>query len=97
MFSLPLVFPLDHFFFLALLAGPTGVEQVGETALVAILAIEMGRHENSGSALLVGVLASQAVDLVAVVDGLDLGDVSQLEVTVIGKLGRALAGSFVVR
>ncbi len=49
-----------------------GVEHVGETALAAILAIEMGRHENSGSALLAGALASQAVDLAVVVDSVVL-------------------------
>merc|ERR1711875_141938 len=48
---------LGHLFFSGL------VENVGEVASAAVLAIKMSRHENAGSAILVGTLTSQASDL----------------------------------
>ena len=43
------------------------VEDVGESALAAVLTVEVSGHEDSGSALLGGTLASQTVDLPVVV------------------------------
>merc|ERR1719461_2755937 len=43
------------------------VEHVGKTALAAVLAIKVGGHEDSGTALLGGALAAQTVDLAVVV------------------------------
>ena len=45
-----------------------GVVHVREAALAAVLAIEMGGHENSGTALLAGTLAAKAMDLAVIVD-----------------------------
>merc|ERR1712244_110574 len=44
------------------------VEDIGEAALAAILAIEHGSHEDTSSTLLGGTLAPQTVDLAVVVD-----------------------------
>ena len=44
------------------------VEDIGEAALAAILAIEHGSHEDAGTTLLGGTLAPQTVDLAVVVD-----------------------------
>merc|ERR1719445_615738 len=43
------------------------VEDIGESALATILTVEVSGHEDSGSALLGGTLASQTVDLAVVV------------------------------
>ena len=43
------------------------VEHVGKTALAAVLAIEVGSHEDSGTTLLGRALAAQTVDLAVVV------------------------------
>merc|ERR1719392_15669 len=43
------------------------VEHVGKTALAAVLAIEVGSHEDSSTALLGRALAAQTVDLTVVV------------------------------
>ena len=50
---------------LLLLVG--GVD-VGESALAAVLAVEVGGHEDAGAALLGGALPPQAVDLAVVVN-----------------------------
>jgi len=44
------------------------VEDIGEATLAAILAVEHGGHEDAGSTLLGGTLASETVDLAVVVD-----------------------------
>merc|ERR1719323_427519 len=43
------------------------VEDIGKSALATVLTVEVSSHENSGSALLGGTLASQTVDLAVVV------------------------------
>merc|ERR1719513_95438 len=43
------------------------VEHVGKTALAAVLAIEVGGHEDSGTTLLGWALTAQTVDLAVVV------------------------------
>jgi len=44
------------------------VEDIGEATLATILAVEHGGHEDAGSTLLGGTLASETVDLAVVVD-----------------------------
>merc|ERR1719323_1188083 len=44
------------------------VEDIGKSALATILTVEVGGHEDSGSALLGGTLAPQTVDLAVVVN-----------------------------
>ena len=61
----PIVFRL----FLLLLDG---VVDVGEPTLAAVLPVEMGSHENAGTALLAGAFTTQTVDLAVVVDAVVL-------------------------
>ena len=44
------------------------IEDIGEATLAAILAVEHGGHEDTGSTFLGGTLAPQTVDLAVVVD-----------------------------
>jgi len=44
------------------------VEDVGEMATAAVLAIEVSRHKDAGAAVLVGTLTSQTSDLSILVD-----------------------------
>merc|ERR1712240_849926 len=50
------------------------VENVGEMASAAVLTVEMSRHEDTGAAILVGALASQASDLAILIDLVVLKD-----------------------
>merc|ERR1719154_221445 len=50
------------------------VEDVGQTALAAVLAVEVGSHEDAGAALLGGALAAEAGDLAVVVNLVVLED-----------------------
>jgi len=50
------------------------VENVGEMASAAVLTVEMSRHEDTGAAILVGALTSQASDLAVLIDLVVLED-----------------------
>merc|ERR1719273_1120892 len=56
-----------------LLVVLVGVD-VGEPALSAVLSVEVGGHEDAGTALLGGALPSKAVDLAVVVHAVVLED-----------------------
>merc|ERR1712037_718861 len=58
------------------------VEHVGETALAAVLAIEVSSHEDSSAALLSRALTAQTVDLAIVVNLVVLED-GQLDLPVL--------------
>ena len=50
------------------------VEDVGEVALSAVLAVVHGGHEDTGTALGLGALAAEALDLAVTVDLVVLED-----------------------
>ena len=59
-----------------------GVIHVGEPALAAVLPVEVGGHEDAGTALFAGALPAQAVDLAVIVDFVVLED-GQLDLPVL--------------
>merc|ERR1712112_499354 len=50
------------------------VENVGEVASAAVLTVEMSRHEDTGAAILVGTLTSQASDFAVLINLVVLED-----------------------
>merc|ERR1719209_901862 len=62
------------------------VEHVGETALAAVLTVEVSSHEDSSAALLSRALTAQTVDLAIVVNLVVLKD-GQLDLPVLDLLG----------
>ncbi len=50
------------------------VEDIGETALAAVLAVVVAGHENTSTALFGGALATDAGDLAVVIDLVELQD-----------------------
>merc|ERR1719191_2376634 len=69
------------------------VEHVGKTALAAVLAIEVGGHEDSGTTLLGRALTAQTVDLAIIVHLVVLEDGElDLPVLVLNLLGGVVVG-----